>query len=227
VNVLITGTGRGLGAELATKFVHEGHRVFGISRCSKDHVLSNSLYTHYQGDVASYNRVNEISQSIAAPIDVVINNAGAPGNATKISDVSNDEIQTLLDVNLFGVVNICRAFLGHLQAGQFKRITNISSRFGSLTFNQERAEKQHAISYSYRISKAAQNMLSVCLDNELRGMGISVDAIHPGSFIGGCGRHDAETEARAIASGIYYFVMSEKTKGPVRLLEIGKGELAW
>ena len=187
----------------------------------------NSLYTHYQGDIASRAVVDEIARSIASPIDIVVNNAGLPGSGTRVLEVDNEEVQKLLNVHLFGTLNVCRSFLEHLKAGQLKRITNISSRFGSLSFSQEPVNKELQISYSYRISKAAQNMLSVCLSNELDALGVSVDVIHPGTFIGGCGRQEATTSASEVASVIYNFIIDEKTKGQTTLREIGEGCFEW
>lgn len=226
MNVLITGTTSGLGLELSKKFVQSGHRVFGISR-SATAITSDSLYTHYQGDIASRTVVDEIARSIALPIDIVVNNAGLPGSGTRLLDVDNEEVQKLLNVHLFGALNVCRSFLEHLKAGQFKRITNISSRFGSLSFNQEPDNKELQISYSYRISKAAQNMLSVCMGNELDALDISVDVIHPGTFIGGCGRQEATMAASEVASTIYNFSIDEKTKSQTTLREIGKEDFEW
>ena len=61
------------------------------------------------------------------------------------------------------------------------RIINVSSRLGSLHKMANRVSARH-FSYSYRIAKAAQNMLTLCLQQEFENKGISVTAIHPGKL---------------------------------------------
>ena len=85
MNILITGTSRGIGRETAVKFLSEGHTVFGID------VLENTLhndvqYHHYMCDISK-----DPLPDIDEDIHIVINNAGVQGT-------DND-----INVNLYGV----------------------------------------------------------------------------------------------------------------------------
>ena len=62
------------------------------------------------------------------------------------------------------------------------RVNNISSRLGSLHKMANKEFPQGEFSYSYRIAKAAQNMLTLCLQQEFADKGIRVTAIHPGKL---------------------------------------------
>jgi len=227
MNIVISGSSKGLGLELSKVFLSNGHYVIGISR-GESSEFHNQNYRHFEVDISSQEKVMSISKILGnIPIDIVINNAGMSGSGRKIEEVENREIQDLLDVNLFGSLNLVRAFLEKLKLGRGKRIINISSRFGSLSFNQEEENRKLKISYSYRISKASQNMLAVCLSNDLADYGIIVDVIHPGSFVGGCGRSDATDDPSKIASMIYQWIESGQTSSLPRMKEIGGREFDW
>ena len=98
-------------------------------------------------------------------------------------------------------------------------MVHISSRFGSLGFNQEPENRDLRISYSYRISKAAQNMLAVCLADELADEGISVDVVHPGSFISACGRKSATASAAETADRLVRWLDRPRPPGAPALTE--------
>ena len=70
-------------------------------------------------------------------------------------------------------------------------------------------------------------MLSICMHNEFEQQGISIDVIHPGSFISGCGRQNAVTDVKEVASIVYKFAVDECTKTKTTLLELGKGVIEW
>lgn len=69
------------------------------------------------------------------------------------------------------------ALLPNLRAGRHKKVINISSQMGSIALN---APPNGGTSYGYRSSKAALNMLTTCMANELRPEGFTCIALHPG-----------------------------------------------
>lgn len=226
MNFLITGTGNGLGQSLARNLAEDGHAVFGISR-RRSPGISLANYQHFYCDIVNQGAVEAIATQIHDHIDVLINNAGIPGHGRQIHELNNSEVQNLLNVNLFGCINTCRAFLDHINHGNYKRIINISSRFGSMSFNQRPEIAPLRMPYSYRIAKAAMNMFSVCLGNELKEQGITVNVIHPGQFIGGCGRFEPREDPAFVARRIIEFALDEGTRSFTKLTEIGKEVFDW
>lgn len=227
MNIIISGSSKGLGLELANGFLFLGHNVIGLSR-GNNPSIQHPNYLHFALDIADRKKVIEASEKVGhKTIDIIINNAGLPGTARKISEVDTSEVQALLNVNLFGVINIVQAFLEKFKLGNEKRIINISSRFGSLSFNQEEQNRKMKISYSYRIAKAAQNMLAVCLANELNEFGVSVDVIHPGSFHSNCNPKDTIKSSGEIAKTILEWIFSGQRPQETRMREIGVRDFDW
>lgn len=201
MNIVITGTSNGLGLELARWYLARDHRVVGLSRSASR--VEHHRYRHFTLDVGNRSQVVQAASDCGFDtVDLVINNAGLPGAGRRIIDVDPAEVQTLLDVNLFGSLHVVQAFLPRLRAAPAPRIVHVSSRFGSLSYNRRAENRGLRISYSYRIAKAAQNMLAVCLANELEEEGVAVEVLHPGAFQSACGRDDATDSPAAVAERI-------------------------
>jgi NAD(P)-dependent dehydrogenase (short-subunit alcohol dehydrogenase family) len=105
---------------------------------------------------------------------VLINNAGVSSKARSVTEVDAAELAHAFAVNASAAVLVVKALLPNLRAGKQKLIVNITSQLGSI------ANNSGGSTYGYRASKAALNMFTVCLSNELKGEGFTVVAIHPG-----------------------------------------------
>lgn len=90
MNILITGTARGIGREIALKFLNEGHTVYGIDW--KEQTIFREKYTHIQQDVRDENL------PILENIDILINNAGVQNTGQDI------------DINLKGAISITEKY---------------------------------------------------------------------------------------------------------------------
>lgn len=90
----------------------------------------------------------------------------------------------------------------------------------------ELAAKGSGCSYSYRISKAAQNMLTLCLADDLEDIGIKVVAIHPGRLLTTMGSSDAHMSPTESASRIVYLVESKQLKNR-DYVSVETGLLPW
>lgn len=82
---------------------------------------------------------------------------------------------------------------------------------------------QGQFSYSYRIAKAAQNMLTLCLQQELENKGIGVTAIHPGKLKTEIGAFDANLTPAEGAQNIYEWVIELNEGNSGRFIEPGVG----
>ena len=86
-----------------------------------------------------------------------------------------------MDTNFFGTLAVTQAMLPLLRKAPAARIVNLSSSLGSLTLNGDPASTYYSAQYiGYNASKAALNMLTVQLHEELRGTGIVVNSVSPG-----------------------------------------------
>jgi NAD(P)-dependent dehydrogenase (short-subunit alcohol dehydrogenase family) len=126
-------------------------------------------------------------------LDILINNAaiskiGSPKDAvediakkSRISIVPLDDIRTLYDTNVFGVIAVTQAMLPLLRKSKAPRIVNVSSGVGSLTRTLgPGGEHLRQIYGMYSASKTALNAITVGLALDLQAEGITVHAVCPG-----------------------------------------------
>jgi NAD(P)-dependent dehydrogenase (short-subunit alcohol dehydrogenase family) len=103
-------------------------------------------------------------------VDILVNNAGVALGGT-FEQVSEEDFDWLLSINLFGVVRMTRAFLPLLHKSDDARLVNLSSIFGVITPPGQTA---------YCASKFAVRGFSNSLRMELRGSRVGVSVVHPG-----------------------------------------------
>ena len=188
MNAYITGTDRGLGLALAAKFLEHGYTVFagcyGIDRSGLD-ALKGQIGTRLEIvplDVGSDASVTTAAQLIANQtdhLDVLINNAAIIGqkDATVTDALDFDDMLKVYNVNALGALRVAQSVLPLLQAGEMKRIINISSEAGSMAARVRRGQRTR---YAYCASKAALNIQSILLQNHLADYGIRVFLVEPG-----------------------------------------------
>ncbi len=175
----ITGVSSGFGRAIVKAALKAGHCVIGTVRtdqaaaefetqiCGKAHVKLL--------DVTHFDSVAPLAAMVEAelgPVDVVINNAGY-GHEGILEESSLDEIRRQFDVNVFGAVAVIKAFLPFMRQRRRGHIINITSMGGYITMP--------GISY-YCGSKFALEGISETLAKEVKGLGIAVTAVAPGSF---------------------------------------------
>jgi NAD(P)-dependent dehydrogenase (short-subunit alcohol dehydrogenase family) len=183
---LVTGANRGLGLEFVRQLRARGERVFATARSPKDAADLRALTPDVLAlDVASESSIESLAAALKGqPIDVLINNAGVIGDDPSITQLKMSEFQRVFSANVFGPALVARALKPNLDSGGRKLIANISSTLGSI------ASSTHGFSWSYRASKAALNMLSVAMHNELSPSGYTCVAFCPGwnkTDMGGAG----------------------------------------
>ena len=122
---IVTGGSSGIGRETAKALRDRGCRVYEFSR----HDAGTEGVTHVQCDVSDEGQFAAAVQTVLdaeGRIDILVNNAGfGISGAAEFTD--NAQAKKLLDVNLFGMVNGCKAVLPVMRAQGGGRIVNLSS----------------------------------------------------------------------------------------------------
>jgi len=213
MNVLITGGNRGLGFELVKTFLSYGNSVLSIVRSEPARSVIRKRLPECSvvvADITDYRELEKIDYLHSNPIDVLINNAGAGGAGTSVTDTDSDEIEKQFRVHCLGAFNVAKAAYPSLAKSVSPTIINISSRVGSISKNASGEFTGRGFSYGYRIGKAAQNMLTQCLAQELGPQGFKVCALHPGRLLTSIGAQDAHMEPSESARRIYNLFIKHK-----------------
>ena len=188
--IVITGVGRGLGAEIAERFGERGDRVWGTVRAGRrghaDRMeTAGMLAGVVEMDIGDEESVVAASAELRQRIDhvdVLINCAGLDARAFDVPadergpfDVDANVFSEIMRINATGPMMVTRELLGLLGNAGAPLIVNISSQLGSM---QVAATKGRDTAYC--VSKAALNMWSVKAAVHLRAEGIGVVMVHPG-----------------------------------------------
>ncbi len=196
--VLITGANRGVGLEFTRSFAADGWRVHACARnvekAKKLRGVAGEVISH-KLDVTNGLKVASLARELAEePLDLLINNAGVYGPRTGFGETDYDEWLDVLQVNTLAPLRVVERFVGLLERGEGGTVVNISSIMGSIASNTSGG------AYIYRSSKAALNMVTKSLANDLAGRGITVVSFHPGwvkTDMGGSGADITAAESVA------------------------------
>ncbi|HHT7191343.1 TPA: SDR family NAD(P)-dependent oxidoreductase [Bacillus cereus] len=232
MRVLITGGNRGLGLQLVKVFHENGHIVYPLVRTKEAREQLKQIFSvrcfPIVADLSadeSAERMKEQLEKYTEYIDLVINNAGIPGKETEILLTSSEELMELFNIHCLGVIRAVKGTYSFLTKSNYPGIINVSSRLGSLHKMASKEFPQGEFSYSYRIAKAAQNMLTLCLQQEFED--ICITAIHPGKLKTDIGAFDADMTPAEGARNIYEWVIAPNAEMSGKFIEPGVGELKW
>jgi NAD(P)-dependent dehydrogenase (short-subunit alcohol dehydrogenase family) len=171
-HILITGAESGLGLALTRVFIDAGNTVAAVCRESSPALDALAPDIHQGVDVTNAAAVYRAAAEMGAKtIDVLINNAGIMIE-DHIDRIDIAAVRGQFEVNALGPLSMALAFRKRFRRGS--RMVNISSRLGSMEDNDSGED------YGYRMSKAAQNMLTSNLSIDLAKEDVIVVALHPG-----------------------------------------------
>jgi NAD(P)-dependent dehydrogenase (short-subunit alcohol dehydrogenase family) len=174
-NIIITGTSRGIGNELALKFANGGHNVLAISRNIAPNLVKHENVTCLSVDLSDESELKSIEQFLTATweqVDVVIHNAGAI-LLKPFAETSVEEFRKIYEVNVFGVVSLTQIALPYLKKGS--HVVTISSMGGI------QGSMKFAGLSAYSSSKGAVITLAELLSEEYKERGISFNVLALGS----------------------------------------------
>lgn len=190
---VVTGGARGVGEAIARE-IHAGGGRVAITDVELDaaKIVADSLDSG--GDTAialplDVRRKSDFVDALDAivkrwgRVDIVVNNAGF-AKRTPTADISPDEFDEIVQINMRSVFLSCQVFSEHMKANGYGRIVNIASLAGQ---NGGTVASPH-----YAAAKAGALMLSKYFARYLAGSGVTVNAISPGPIDTAKGRLSPE-----------------------------------
>ena len=180
---VVTGGGSGMGRELVMQLIAKGAKVAVVDineETMKETVkladCSNACISTHKANIMDKQAVDALPEAVIAKhgaVDAIINNAGIIQPFVKFSELEFDAIERVLNVNLYGVLYMTKAFLPYLLKRPEASITNTSSMGGFLPVPGQTI---------YGASKAAVKLFTEGLNSELKGTNVSVTVVFPGAI---------------------------------------------
>jgi NAD(P)-dependent dehydrogenase (short-subunit alcohol dehydrogenase family) len=170
---IVIGADRGIGAALIDVYRERGFDAIAVCLGDGAPWADTSVRVIGHIDVTSTEDVEKLAAEVrATPIDILIHVAGV-GAFDKWGEFDFDAMLQHYDLNALGPLRVVSALAENLTMGS--RVGIVTSRMGSIGDNAS------GRMYSYRMSKAAANMLGVNLHHELAPKGVHVMLLHPGT----------------------------------------------
>jgi len=223
--VLITGANKSIGFETARQLGQLGYRIWlGCRDDSRGMTAAERLsgeghdVRYLRIDVTSDDSVSAAAEMVGrhdGKLDVLINNAGIPGNPTTTpSQQTINDIRTVYETNVFGPIRVTQAFLPLLKAAVHANIVMVSSGLGSLGWLSDPANPFYGVNIlGYNSSKSALNAVTLCFAKELASLGMKVNAADPGYTATDFNGHSGYRTVEQAASGIVWLAGLDTT-GP-------------
>jgi short-subunit dehydrogenase len=180
---VVTGAGNGMGRELTLNLLKRGARVAAVDISEKFLQETVKLaevdatqHATFVVDLTNQEAVFALPEAVMkifGHVDGLINNAGIIQPFIKVMDLKDKDIHRVMDVNFFGTLSMCRAFLPELVSRPEANLVNISSMGGFVPVPGQTI---------YGASKAAVKLLTEGLYSELKGTSVKVSVVFPGAI---------------------------------------------
>ena len=174
---VVTGGAQGFGLDIAKRFLDSGGKVIiwdidqkMIEKASNQ--LNSPNLSSNIVDVSNYNDVEKSVSEITknTNIDILINNAGITGPTATLWEYDIDMWKKVVEINLIGTFNCCRAIVPNMIKNNYGRIVNVASVAG---------KDGNANASAYSVGKAGAIGLTKSLGKELADKNIAVNAVTP------------------------------------------------
>jgi short-subunit dehydrogenase len=181
---IITGAGSGIGQALAVLAASKGAKVIatdinteGLEKTSQKVISQNGWIKTHLLDVSKPQEITDFKEMVMnryTPEKIIlINNAGVALYSGTFNETPMQDFEWLLNINLYGVIRMTKAFLPIMLSQNQGHIVNISSIFGIIGVSYQSA---------YCTAKFGVKGFSDVLKMELRDTGIKVSSVHPGGI---------------------------------------------
>jgi NAD(P)-dependent dehydrogenase (short-subunit alcohol dehydrogenase family) len=182
---LVTGANRGLGFETARQLIAKGLVVVLAGRDAaaierarrtlRDEEQRRAITV--QMDVTRVDTITAAQRALierVGSVDVLVNNAAVLlGESDGVLSIAADDYRRTFETNLFGVIEVCRAFVPAMARVGYGRVVNVSSGAGQLATMSSYAP-------AYSMSKAALNAFTRILADTYRSRGVLANVVDPG-----------------------------------------------
>ena len=174
---VITGGAQGFGFDIARRFLSSGAKVIiwdndpdTLKKSVKE--LNNTNLTSNVIDVSKFEEVENCTNEILknSKIDILINNAGITGPTAPLWEYDLEKWKKVVDINLMGTFNCCKAIVPNMIKNNYGRIVNVASVAG---------KDGNANASAYSAGKAGAIGLTKSLGKELADKDIAVNAVTP------------------------------------------------
>jgi NAD(P)-dependent dehydrogenase (short-subunit alcohol dehydrogenase family) len=227
---LITGANKGLGFETARRLIALGHSVYlGARNPEKGEAAAERLGAVFVRldvtDDASVAAAAAWIERNQTGLDVLINNAGIPGDEIAPAEETAEHVRRVYDTNVLGVVRVTHAMLPLLRASPAPVIVNVSSALGSFSAVTDplRLESKFSL-LGYCSSKSAVTMLTVQYAKTLPEL--RINAVDPGCTATDLNGHRGAQTVEQGAEAIVRLATIGKD-GPTGTFQDAAGIIAW
>ena len=218
-NIVITGTSRGIGYELALLFANAGHQVLALSRKTPQELINHPNVTCLAVDLTNESELEQVSgflEKTWKKVDVLIHNAGSLLHKP-FEQITSTEFIRIYQVNVFAVASLtqkCIPFMA--KKSHVVTISSMGGIQGSVKFPGLAA---------YSSSKGAVITLSELLAEEYKEQGIAFNVLALGAvntemlqeaFPG----YEALVSAQEMANYIYNFALTGNTYFNGKVLQV-------
>jgi short-subunit dehydrogenase len=192
--VVVTGAGNGLGRQLTLRLLAKGALVVAVDinadalaeTKNLTGALSKNISLH-SADISKRDAVAQLAADVIEHygyVDAIINNAGVIHPFKPVSELDYGVLERMIDINLYGTINLIKIFLPVLLQRPEAHIANVSSMGGLFAFPNQSF---------YGASKAAVKIISEGLYAELKGTNVGITVAFPGAInteiTKNCGAH--------------------------------------
>ena len=174
---VITGGAQGFGLDIAKRFLDSGAKViiWDIDAKLLEKVLKDINNTNLSSNIVDVSIYRDVEDSVnkilkKTNIDILINNAGITGPTSSLWEYDVEMWNKIVEINLFGTFNCCRAIVPNMIKNNYGRIVNVASVAG---------KDGNANASAYSSGKAGVIGLTKSLGKELAHKNIAVNAVTP------------------------------------------------
>jgi NAD(P)-dependent dehydrogenase (short-subunit alcohol dehydrogenase family) len=174
-NIIITGTSRGIGYEMALQFANAGHKVLAISRKTPQVLIDHENITCLPIDISDENQLQQVGEFVSKnwkKVAILIHNAGSLLHKN-FTEITTQEFQNIYKVNVFAVAELTKICIPFMEKGSHViTISSMGGIQGSMKFPGLSA---------YSSSKGAVITLSELLAEEYKENGIAFNVLALGA----------------------------------------------